>query len=57
VPNQRPGGREQPDQKIKASPAGGLRPPAGPATTPRSPGNRLTLPIGLAHTSPRKRSW
>jgi hypothetical protein len=28
---------------LKAGPAGGLRPPSGPATTRRLPGNRLTL--------------
>jgi hypothetical protein len=31
---------------LKAGPAGGLRPPSGPATTRRPPGSRLTLTPG-----------
>ena len=32
--------REEFLYELKAGPAGGLRPPSGPATTRRSPGNR-----------------
>jgi hypothetical protein len=36
--------------ELKAGPAGGLRPPSGPATTPRSPGYRPHPPPRLNHT-------
>jgi hypothetical protein len=36
--------------ELKAGPAGGLRPPSGPATTRRSPGNRPHPPPGWNDT-------
>jgi hypothetical protein len=54
-------GREQVPVGVKAGPAGGLRPPSGPAATRRSPGNRphptgAVVPLVQVRASPQRPS-